>query len=144
MASNSIFSLHNIRLNVEASILFENFTEMVCPDEDLKRLFDDQERCYAEKVEGGSLFIHIVIKNQTRICQIQKEDWEPIVETVSTVLIVTSDYYKTRFISHIIAVSNCMHKLAQYEYETFLGTVGPDYVGNPEDDARECMKLWAE
>lgn len=83
MTQNSSLSLRDVRLNVEASVLFENFTEMVCPGVNLQELYDDQERCYAEKAEGGSLFIHIVVNGKTRICQIQKDEWEPIVESTS-------------------------------------------------------------
>jgi hypothetical protein len=140
----NIFSLHNIRLNVEAGILFENFVGMVCPNENLKLLFDDQQRCYAERGEDNSLSICIVKNGEMRTCQIQSGEWEPIVESSCAVLMATSNYYKTRFVSHMIAVTNCIHKLALYEYEAFLGAVGPDYVGNPEDDARKCINLWAE
>lgn len=137
-------SLHNIRLNVEAGILFENFVGIVCPDENLKSLFDDQERCYAEKSEGGNLSIHIVINGKTRTCHIQNGDWEPVVESTSAILMATSDYYKTRFINHIVITSKCIHNLAIYEYEAFLETIAFDYAGNPEDDALTCMMLWAE
>lgn len=136
-------SLHNIRLNVEAGILLENFVDMICPNEDIWSLYNDQERCYAEKDEEGDLSIHLVIKGKQRTCHIQNNEWELASGSNPTVLMATSDYYKTRFISHMIAVSNCVHKLALYEYEAYLGTVGPEHVGNPEDDAKKCMKLWA-
>lgn len=136
--------IQSIRLNVEANILLENFTSMFFPEEDLLSIFSDPERCDVTRTSDGGLLINLTFNGKTRSCQIQSGDWEPIVESTHTILMASNLEYKTRFISHIIAVSNCMHKLAQYEYETFFGTVGPDYVGNPEDDARECMKLWAE
>lgn len=78
--------LNNIRLNVEAGILLENFADMVCPDEDLRSLYGDPQRCYAEKMEDSGLLINIVINGKIRSCQIQSGDWEPIVQSTSTIL----------------------------------------------------------
>lgn len=81
IGENNIYSLHDVRLNVEANVLLENFTEMVCPGIEVRKLYDDPKQCYAEKSEGGSLLIHLHFNGKKRTCQIQSGEWEPIVES---------------------------------------------------------------
>jgi len=62
-------------------------------------------------------------------------------------LLITSEEYKDKFISHIVhrvkLEPNDMG-IAYSEYDAYLESLGEDWVGDPEDDAEECLSYWAE
>lgn len=78
--------IQSIRLNVEANILLENFTAIFFPEEDLLSIFSDPERCGVTRTADGGLLINLAFNGKTRSCQIQNGDWEPIVQSTSSIL----------------------------------------------------------
>lgn len=138
-------SLDQVRLSVEANIILENFTAMIRPDTAPLNLYQDLTQAYCEKIHNGDLLVSIVANNKPRSIVIDGDSWEPIVAlNQPSILKAADERYKERFILYVIANTNCIDKLALYEYDEFVRGSAKDYEGNPEGDAQSCISLWAE
>jgi len=57
---------------------------------------------------------------------------------------ITDHEYKQDFIEHMMERSKCSYDDANAEYEGCIEALGEEHVGEPVDDAEECMSYWYE